>query len=294
VPHTVRLHQMTIPCRTRCGYYNRCRSLTHGATPVLSRWQENERHGIIYMKRNEGRRLFPRSVRVYIVSSMLHIGIYGIPEAARLTGLGESRVRRWLSGYTYTASGTKKSAPPVWPGQLPPIKGRRAVSFRDLVEMKFVDAFLRAGVSWKTIRRAQELARKELGFDHPFTTNRFRTDGSHIVVTALRHEEQTPLFDLATRQQIFLQAADPFREELEMNEHDQVCRWWPMGRQRYIVLDPTRQWGRPLLARSGVPAALVVRLNRRGLSAEQICRWYEVQAEETADALAFAQRLGGL
>ncbi|HMO52183.1 MAG TPA: hypothetical protein PKE26_13575 [Kiritimatiellia bacterium] len=226
-------------------------------------------------------------------NSLLHIGIYGIPEAARLTGLGESRVRRWLSGYTYKAAGTKKAAPPVWSGQLPPVQGRRAVSFRDVIEMKFVDAFLRAGVSWKTIRDVQELARREFGYDHPFSTNRFRNDGSHIVMTALRDDPQAPLFDLSTRQQIFLQAGDPFRDKLEMNEEGQVCRWWPMGRQRYIVLDPTRQWGQPILARSGVPVMCVQRASRLGLDAESLCAWLEVAAEEIADAQAFMAQLEG-
>jgi uncharacterized protein (DUF433 family) len=221
------------------------------------------------------------------LNDLLQIGIYSIPEAVRLTGLGESRVRRWLSGYSYKASGERHSRPPVWSGQLAPIKGRRAVSFRDLIEMRFVDAFLRAGVTWKTIRDVQLLARRQFNFDHPFSTNRFRNDGSHIVMTALRDDRQTSLFDISSRQQVFLEAAAPFREELEMNEHDQVCRWWPMGRQRYVVLDPTRQWGRPIAARSSVPTALLAKAFSFGQNIEQITAWYEVSTEEVRDAITF-------
>jgi len=217
----------------------------------------------------------------------MHVGIYSIPEAARFTGLGESRVRRWLSGYSYTTSGTRRSAPPVWSGQLPPIRGRRAVSFRDLIEMRFVDAFLRTGVSWKTIRDVQELARRQFGFDHPFSTNRFRNDGNHLVMTAMRDDHQSNLFDISTRQQTFLEAADPLREELEMNEHDQVCRWWPLGRQHMVVLDPTRQWGRPLVARSGFPTSVIAAAARSGMAARQISAWYDVYEAEVTDAITF-------
>lgn len=219
---------------------------------------------------------------------LLEAGIYSIPEAARLTGLGESRVRRWLSGYTYKTAASRKSAPPVWSGQLPPVNGRRAASFRDVIEMKFVDAFLRAGVSWKTLRDVQELARREFGYDHPFSTNRFRTDGSAIVMTALREERQGRLFDLATRQQLFLEAAEPFREELDMNERDEVCRWWPMGRKRLVVLDPARQWGRPLAATSGVPAALLAKTaTQKGMTPDRVAAFYDVSAGEVADAVSF-------
>lgn len=217
----------------------------------------------------------------------IHIGIYSIPEAARLTGLGESRVRRWLTGYSYAATGGRRNVLPVWSGQLAPIRGRRAVSFRDLIEMKFVDAFLRAGVSWKTIRDVQELARQQFHFDHPFSTNRFRNDGSHLVMTVLQGDQEAGLFDIATRQQTFLAAADPFREALEMNEFDQVCRWWPMGRHRYVVLDPIRMGGRPIAARSGVPVTVLQHAASRGLSAEQIATDYDTTPEEVTDALAF-------
>jgi uncharacterized protein (DUF433 family)/DNA-binding transcriptional MerR regulator len=219
----------------------------------------------------------------------IHIGIYSIPEAARLTGLGESRVRRWLTGYSYAATGGRRKVQPVWSGQLAPIRGRRAVSFRDLIEMKFVDAFLRAGVSWKTIRDVQELARQQFHFDHPFSTNRFRNDGSHLVMTVLQGDQEAGLFDIATRQQTFLAAADPFREELEMNEFDEVCRWWPMGRQRYVVLDPIRMGGRPIAARSGVPVTVIQHAVRRGLTAEHIASDYDIAAEEVTDAVAYGR-----
>lgn len=224
-------------------------------------------------------------------SSLLHTGIYSISEAARFAGLEASRVRRWLSGYSFTSSGQRRSSPPVWAGELMPVKGRRAISFRDLIEMRFVDAFLRAGVSWKTIRDVQDLARREFHLDHPFSTNRFRADGRKLVMSAMNDERnQTGLFDVSSRQQIFFDAAEPLREELELNEHDQVCRWWPLGRQRHVVLDPTRQWGRPLAARSGVPVALISRARMAGMKEEEIAAWLDVQPVEIHDAIEFDQR----
>ena len=239
----------------------------------------------------------PSSVFVKFIinmsASVFHAGIYSIPEAARFTGLETSRVRRWLSGYSFKSSGQKRLSPPVWSGQLLPIKGRRAVSFRDLIEMRFVDAFLRAGVSWKTIRDVQELAQREFNFDHPFSTNRFRADGSRLVMSAAEKDEHAGLFDVASRQQIFFAAAEPLREELEMNEEDRVCRWWPLGRNRHVVLDPERQWGRPVVAHSGVATALIQRELVSGTPAHVLCTWLEIQPDEVNDATAFEQRSGG-
>jgi uncharacterized protein (DUF433 family) len=226
-------------------------------------------------------------------ASLLHVGIYSIPEAARFTGLEASRVRRWLSGYSFTSSGRKRSSPPVWSGQLLPAKGRRAVSFRDVIEMRFVDAFLRAGVSWKTIRDVQDLARGEFNLDHPFSTNRFRADGSRIVMSAAEKDDHAGLFDISSRQQIFLDAAEPLHEELEQDAEDLVCRWWPLGRDRHVVLDPARQWGRPLVARSGVSTALIHRGHLSGVPEAELCAWLDVEAEEVRDAILFETRGGG-
>jgi len=225
-------------------------------------------------------------------ASLINIGIYTIPEAAGLTGLSESRIRRWLTGYTFKTSGTRKSSPPVWSGQLAPIKGRRVVSFRDLIEMKFVDAFLRARVSWTVIRKVQELARKQFKYDHPFSTNRFRSDGSHIVMTALNEENQESLFDVSTRQQIFLQAAAPFREELEMDDDDTVIRWWPLGRDQHIVLDPARNWGRPVVQRNGVHTSVVSHAVQNKFTKQHAAEWFELSTEEIDDALAFESTRG--
>lgn len=223
-------------------------------------------------------------------ASFIHVGIYSIPEAARFTGLEAGRVRRWLSGYSFTSAGRKRSSPPVWSGTLLPIKGRRAVSFRDLIEMRFVDAFLRAGVSWKAIRDVQELARREYNLDHPFSTNRFRADGSRLVMSVAESDAHTGLFDVASRQQLFFAAAEPLREELEMDERDQVARWWPLGRQRCVVLDPTRQWGRPLVARSGVSTALIHRMLQSGVPMDDVSAWMHIEHDEARDAADFERR----
>jgi len=82
-------------------------------------------------------------------------GIYTVPEAARLTKVASPRIRRWLSGYTFLSGSREHVSPPVWRGQLQPVNGALALGFLDLMEIRAVDAFLRAGVSWKTLREAE-------------------------------------------------------------------------------------------------------------------------------------------
>ncbi len=112
----------------------------------------------------------------------LSTGIYSVPEAARLSGVPAARIRRWLRGYAHGPRKSRRRSAPVWTGQIEPRDGALALGFRDLLEVRFVDAFLRAGVSWQTMRLAHTEATRELSTDHPFCSNRFVTDGRRILL----------------------------------------------------------------------------------------------------------------
>src|SRR5579862_2493313 len=91
--------------------------------------------------------------------NLLGVGIYTVPEAARLTRVSPSRIRRWIRGYTYATGAGSKASPPVWQRQLPELGGELALGFLDLVEVRLVNAMLDSNFGWKTIRRARENAR---------------------------------------------------------------------------------------------------------------------------------------
>ena len=85
---------------------------------------------------------------------LIGAGIYTVPEASRLTNVSPWRIKRWIRGYTFKNRGEVHTSPPVVPHELDILDESIALSFLDLVEIKFVDAFLDRGVSWKTLRQA--------------------------------------------------------------------------------------------------------------------------------------------
>ena len=90
--------------------------------------------------------------------SFLGIGVYTVPEAARLTGIPAPTIRRWIAGYTYTRKGTARTSPPLWERQITAVEDSVALSFRDLLEVRFVQFFRTHGVGWKVVKRAAECA----------------------------------------------------------------------------------------------------------------------------------------
>jgi hypothetical protein len=59
-------------------------------------------------------------------------------------------------------------------------KSALEVSFRDLIELRFVKAFRDAGLSLQTIRECFGRAIEAVRDERPFSTLRFRTDGKTI------------------------------------------------------------------------------------------------------------------
>lgn len=220
------------------------------------------------------------------------VGIYSVAEAARLTGVSAARVRRWIRGYTFRSGEEPRTSLPVWKGGLPVLEGRFALNFLDLLEVRFIDAFLRHGVSWPTLRAAECHARQLLNTDHPFATNRFRTDGRKIFATLAEASGEKTLMELASSQFALRDIVAPYLVGLEFSG-DEAIRWWPLGKAKRIVLDPGRSFGQPIVNREGVPTAVLAEAYEVEQSDERVARWYDVEVRSVQDAVAFEAHLAG-
>lgn len=220
-------------------------------------------------------------------------GIYSVPDAARLTQIPARRIRRWLRGYHYTYRGERRSSLAVWTPGLPAIDGELALSFRDLMEARFVDAFREHHVSWKVIRTASGRAAEFFGETHPFSTKRFRTDGRTIFADLGSETGDRLLLDLVKNQYAFRKVLDQYLYAgIEFSAPRGIpLRWWPNRQRGGIVLDPARCFGKPILAASGVQtSALAAAVAAEG-SLETAAQLYEVPVAGVRKAVEYEQSL---
>jgi len=226
------------------------------------------------------------------VQSRLGIGIYSVPEAARLSGVSAQRIRRWLRGYQYSVRGERRTSSAVVVADYG-IPGRALnLSFLDLLEVRFIDEFRKAGVGWKAIRIASQRAREILERDHPFSTKRFRTDGKTILLEIAREEDEDELLDLVKDQFAFRKVLWPYLYKgLDFGPEDIAERWWPMDRRRSVVVDPSRSFGQPIVNREGVPTAALAEGFRAESSLERVASWFEVSIRSVRDAVDFEEQL---
>jgi hypothetical protein len=172
--------------------------------------------------------------------------VYSIAEAARLCGLSQGRVRRWIQ---------RSSNVVHTPGRMSK-HGAMGLDFVDLIELRYVKAFVEAGVSWHVLRAVHARAAAKLHVDHPFATRKFFTDGYAILA---RIAEPALLEVIADRRVFSRMVHRYFAGEggLDFDAGGMAVRWWPMGKKRLVVIDPERSFGQPIVSTEGVPTAVL-------------------------------------
>ena len=94
---------------------------------------------------------------------------YTLNEVRDYTGTPTALSRRFVQGC--------KGREGLWGGKKVNEGRRLWVSFLDLMELRFINAFHQAGWPWGWIRRLGAAARRELGLDYPFVSPRFQEVG---------------------------------------------------------------------------------------------------------------------
>ncbi|MEQ1941250.1 hypothetical protein ABMA32_02370 [Mesorhizobium sp. VNQ89] len=189
--------------------------------------------------------------------TLFGIGLYTPAEAGRLLRVPPKKIVRWMRGHQIG----EREYPPLWMSEIDLKEDRLFLGFRDLMEVRVADAFIKAGVSSVRVRSAIRLAEEVLGRNHPLSTNRFRTDGReiflHVIETDEKGQEKERLLNLFRRQYEFKGIIDPLLKTVDFDKEGSPTAWWPHGRQAHIVLDPNRAFGQPIDSVSSVPTAIL-------------------------------------
>jgi uncharacterized protein (DUF433 family) len=224
------------------------------------------------------------------VDNLVGAGLYTLPQAARIAGVSVKAFRRWVLGYRYPYNGRVVEQPAVLDAG-PLSRDTGVVSFADLIEIQFVNAFRLEGVSWKTIRLTAQRAREITGSDHPFASSQFVTDGRTIFADIVQATGNSELLDLRNNQMAFKRVLLPsLKARLDLGRHG-VARLWPLGKRRPVVIDPTRQFGQPIAADEGVPTEVLAHAVKAAGSTKVVASWYRVSRAAVRAAVEYEELL---
>ena len=214
-------------------------------------------------------------------------GLYSLSDAERLTRIPRSRIRRWLEGYSYSYGGRVKRSEPIVRADLSREVGELALTFADLMEVRFLDAFRDRGVSWSSIRIAAARVGEFIDSTHPFSTKRFKTDG-HTILAEMAHQgDGDQLLDLVRNQWEIHKIVSRFLfAGVEFDEFDRPRLWRPVRHLR-VVIDPRRAFGAPIVIDGSVQTRALAAAARAERSHRAAARMYRVPLRAVTDAVRF-------
>ena len=139
------------------------------------------------------------------------------------------------------------------------------------------------GFTLNQIRRIVEDRQDLLGVPRPLTTLKFKTDGYEIFVN-----QGDALLGLDKKKGLraWNQILEPFLKDLDYTGAF-VSRWWPLGRDKPIVVDPDYGYGLPVVADSGVRTEIILERFQAGDLKEQIAEDFNLDPIEVERALQF-------
>jgi uncharacterized protein (DUF433 family) len=160
-------------------------------------------------------------------------------------------------------------------------------------ELAVVGFYRAEGVSMPVVRAARTRAQQLFGTEYPFATKRLRTDGSGVFADLADAVPNDRLqIELSKSQVTYRELVEPFfRENLDFGQDELALTYWPLGREKPVLLDARRSFGQPIVMRTGTPTFVLFQMCQSGETLERIALWYGLTHEELNSALAYEEQL---
>jgi uncharacterized protein (DUF433 family) len=217
--------------------------------------------------------------------SMLGHGVYGMTEAAQLTGLRPARVREW-----FHRRPSRSRRGPAFTSDYAPVSGDIAISFFDLIDVYVAGRLRDHGVSMQKVRRVYETLATDLSVKHPFCHQKLLTAGKTVLMSGLDEDGCEELVEVLTRQKVFPKIIEPFLSRIDYDQIHLMAQRWRIADQ--VVVDPGLCVGKPIVEAGGMPTAILAEAcQANGDDADLVADWYNVAADDVLAAVRFESSL---
>lgn len=208
-------------------------------------------------------------------------GIYTASEIAHILQLPYSKVHTWMVKYWDGKLGKAFETQYSWKTE-----NTRAVSFHTLVEFYIMMQLSEAGVKPKEVLKAHNILANKFNTAFPFAKKSLlegiKTDGKRIYLTM---GEDTVTLDGSY--QFNLNLIKAFFKNLDFDSEEVASRFWPLGKEKSVVVDPMRKFGRAVLATHNIYPETLQSHVKAGDSIPYLALVFEISEQEIEDALAY-------
>lgn len=207
------------------------------------------------------------------------IPAYTVGEAAHYLGVPKSTMRSWFAGQ-------RGFRAVIRPADAKPALG---LSFTNLVEAYVLTAIRRKhSIALPTIRRSLDYLVRKLGAKRPLLEKEFATNGVELFVDHLgeiiniSRDGQVEIADLI---RAYLERIDRDTKGLPIKLYPFMRTQAPREQPRTVVIDPRVSFGRPVIAGTGIPTAVLAEQFKAGDPVPMLAKEYGADEEAVWDAI---------
>lgn len=215
---------------------------------------------------------------------------YLLGEAAHYLRMPEGTLRSWVAGRWYPAAGQAKRSKPLISLDDPQ---RQYLSFINLVEAHVLAAIRRRhGVKLPKVRTALDYVKRQFKIERPLIDQTFQTDGLDLFV------ERYGVLINASRegQQAMKEIMSVYLKRIERDAKGLPIKLYPFTRDtesdaapktdpRFVVMNPSVSFGRPVIAGTGIPVSSIYERYRAGDTVADLAQDFSLDTSEIEEAI---------
>jgi uncharacterized protein (DUF433 family) len=217
--------------------------------------------------------------------------LYSVAEAAHYLRLPVATVRAWAVGRDYHTESGRRRFPPTITAADP---ATPLLSFSNLVELHVLSSIRRThGVRFKAVRRSIEYLEKEYRSPHPLLEREMLTDGKDLFI-----EQYGELVTISQNGQMALKRIlGMYLDRIDRDKHGIPIRLYPFTRTQIerspslVAIDPKIRFGKPCLAGTRIPTAIIAERYEAGDSVALLAEDYGRPPEEIEEAVRHESRV---
>lgn len=213
---------------------------------------------------------------------------YPVTDAARYLRIPVATLRSWLKGRSYPTNTGQQAFEPLIQR---PDSGLPQLSFTNLVEAHVLRIIRETHqVKLDKVRKALDYMNQQFDTAHPLVMKRFQTDGVDLFV-----DQMDRLVNVSRSGQLAMrETLKHLLTRVEWNAEGIASRFFPViewvpepESDKLIFLDPSIQFGKPIIAKKGVPTAAIVSLIDAGDSIEDVADEFDCTLKQIKAAIQF-------
>lgn len=207
-------------------------------------------------------------------------GIYTAPDVSRIFKIPYSKAKYWFKYYV-----RNRLFDTIGFRYYFPIKDTIAVNFLSLIEMYMFFKLKERNIKSSNIIKMHTQMSKYLKTPYPFASQDFYISGKTIYFGQI-----DSLVEASDTYQAFIpNFINQFIEKITFDDKRLARKFYPLGKDKSVVLNPENQCGQPTIDGTNILTATLFEYYKGKESIETIAKLFDLSVENVRDAIEFHQ-----